>query len=130
MSPGALDGRETRAVVDDVKRSYCIPIATWILNVQTQSSFQGAKCDKTFVDGSHRQILLRTTILRVVLVIREQPIGFLKAASSGSGNRPVLYCGFTESVRSLYDFHLLLPNTMTLSGLWQKCPLVRRSQTI
>ena len=127
MDP-ALDGRETRAVVDDVKRSYSV--ATCMLNVQTQPSFQGANCDKTFVHGYLHQIHLRTTILHVVLVIKEQPIGFLKAAFLGSGNQLVPCCGFTESVRSLYYFHLLLPNTVTRSGIWQKCPLVRSSRTM
>ena len=107
-----------------------MPIATWMLNVQTQSLFQGANCDKTFVHGSLHQIPLRTTILHAVLIIREQPIGFLKAAYLGSGNQLAPCCGFTESVRSLYYFHLLLLNFMTLSGIWQKCPLVRHARTM
>jgi len=98
-----------------------------MLDVQAQSSFQGANCNRTFIDGSLHQIRLRITILHVVLVIREQRIGFLKVVSLGSGNQRVPCCGFTESVRSLYHFHLLLPTTMTRSGLWQKCTLVRHS---
>jgi len=98
-----------------------------MLDVQAQSSFQGANCDRTFVDGSLHQIRLRITILHVVLVTREQRIGSLKGVSLENGNQLVPYCGFTESVRSLYHFHLLLSTTMTRSGLWQKYTLVRHS---
>jgi len=49
-----------------------------------------------------------------MLVMREQQIGSLKAVSLESGNPLVPYCGFTESVRPLYnldptptDHHLL-----------------------
>jgi len=101
-----------------------------MLDVQAQSSFQGANCDRTFVDGSPHQIRLPITILHVVLVIREWQIGFLKAASLENGDQLVPCCGFTESVRSLYHFHLLLPTTMTRSRLWQKYSLVRHFRTM
>jgi len=96
-----------------------------MLDVQAQSFFQGANCDRTFKDGSLHQIHLRITILHVVFVIREQQIGSLKVVSLGSGDQLVPYCGFTESVCSLYHFNLLLLTAMTRSGLWQKCTLVR-----
>ena len=101
-----------------------------MLDVQAQSSFQRANRDRTFIDGSLRQIRLRITILHVVLVIREQRLGSLKVASLESGNQRVPCCGFTESVRSLYHFHLLLLTIMTHSGFWQKCTLVRHSRTM
>ena len=72
-----------------------------MLDVQAPSSFQGANCDRTFIDGSLHQIRLRITTLHVVLVIREQQIGSLKVVSLKSGNQLVPYCGFTESVCSL-----------------------------
>jgi len=89
-----------------------------MLDVQAQSSIQGANCDRTFVDGSLHQIHLPITILHVMFIIREQRIGSFKAASFENGDQLVPCCGFTESVRSLYHFHLLLPTTMTCSGLW------------
>jgi len=100
-----------------------------MLDVQAHSPFQGANCDRTFVDGSPHQIPLRITILHVVFIIREQRIGSLKAVSLKNGDQLVPYCGFTESVRSLYYFHLLLPTTMTRSGLWQKYSMVRHPRT-
>ena len=76
----------------------------FMLDAQAQPHFQGAKRDKTFIDGSLHQIPLRITILHVVLIIREQPIGSFKVVSLEGGKQLVLYCGFTESVRSLYHF--------------------------
>ena len=101
-----------------------------MLDVQAQSFFQGVNCDRTFIDGSLHQIHLRITILHVVLAIREQRTGSLKVVSSEDGNQLVPYCGFMESVRPLHHFHLLLPTTMTRSGLWQKYSLVRHSRTL
>ena len=101
-----------------------------MLDVQAQSHFQGVNCNRTFIDGSLHQIRLRVTILHVVFIIREQPIGSFKVVSLESGKQLVPYCGFTESVCSLYHFHLLLLITITRSGIRQKCPLVRRSQTM
>jgi hypothetical protein len=81
------------------------PVAILILEMQAQAPFQGANCDRTFVDGFLPQIRLRITILQLAFVIREQRVGSLKVISIGNGNQLVPYCGFMESVRSLYHFH-------------------------
>ena len=62
-----------------------------MLDVQAQSSIQGANCDRTFVDGSLHQIRLPITTLHVVFTIREQRIGSFKAASLENGDQLVPY---------------------------------------
>ena len=47
MNPGALDGRETRAVVDDVNRSY------------SRSNIDAECADSTFVSGSQLRQYIR-----------------------------------------------------------------------
>ena len=106
------------------------PVAMLILDVQAQFSSQGANYNRTFGDGSPHQIRPQITTLHVVLVMREQQIGSLKVVSLENGNPLVPYCGFTESVRSLYHLHPTPTDDISRSGLRQERTLVRPCQTM
>jgi hypothetical protein len=93
-----LEGKETRVVMDQVKRSWsslCVGI-----RVQTQAPLQGTNYDRTSSDGSLRRIRLLATILRVVPIASKERSGFSKEVSSPNGNLMVRFCGSTENVRS------------------------------
>jgi hypothetical protein len=93
-----IEGKETRVVMDQVKRSWsslCVGI-----RVQTQAPLQGTNYDRTFSDGSLRRIRLLATILRVVPIASKERSGFSKEVSSPNGNLMVRFCGSTENVRS------------------------------
>ena len=88
-----------------------------IEDAQAEASTQGpnyyrtfTNCDRTFADGSPRQIHPRITTSHVVLVIRGQQNGFFKAVSLQNGNPLVRFCGFTGSVRSSYYSPFTLTN--------------------
>jgi hypothetical protein len=98
------DGKETRAVIqqvagnmDQVKRlsfPFCVEIS-----VQTKKSLQGINYNRTFADGSLRQIPLLTTILPAAPIASKQPTGSSKEVSSPNGNPMGHFCGSTENVR-------------------------------
>jgi hypothetical protein len=93
-----LEGKETRIVMDQVKRSwssFCVGIG-----VRTQAPSQRINYDRTFSDGSLRRIRLLTTTLHVVPIASKQQSGFSKGVSSPNGNPMVHFCGSTENVRS------------------------------
>jgi hypothetical protein len=94
------DGKETKVVMDQVKRSwssFCIGVG-----VQTQASSQGINYDRTFGNGSLRRIRLLTTTLHVVPIASKERIGFSKGVSSPNGDPMVRFCGSTENVNSFY----------------------------
>jgi hypothetical protein len=90
--------------------------STLLLGVpaRAQPSLQGTKYDRSFQNGSHLQIRLLTTTLRVALTTKETRSGFSKAVSSRNGNPLDLFYGFTENVcfpecsmLTIADGHLL-----------------------
>ncbi len=113
IDPDALDEREAKVViertandVDQVKRSSsCYP---FIWACRLKYFLQGANCDRTFVHGSPHQIHPQIITLHAALVTREQQSGSFKEPSLRNGNRLVLYCGFTGSVRSSYHYRSTL----------------------
>jgi hypothetical protein len=72
--------------------------STLLLGVLAQPSSQETKYDRSFPNGSRRQIRLLTTTLPVVLTTKETQSGFSKAVSSRNGNPLDPYYGFTENV--------------------------------
>ena len=103
----------TASDVDQVKRSSSRKRVR--LNMHAQPFFQGANCDKTFVDGSRHQILPQITTSHATLVTREQQSGSFREVSFENGSRLVLCCGFTGSVRSfLFPFPIYSHRRLSL----------------
>jgi len=123
-----IEGKETRVVMDQVKRSrssFCIDIA-----VQSQASLQGTNYDRTFANGSLHRIRLSTTILHVVPIASKERIGFSKEASSANGNPMGRFCGSTENVRSLDNSSVTALMATSCSGLREERTLVCPCQTL
>ena len=74
---------------------FCIDIG-----MQAKASFQGINYNKTFADGSHRQIPLLIITLPAALIASKRPSGFSKEVFSPNGNPMAHFCGYTENVRS------------------------------
>src|SRR5882762_4672773 len=123
-----LEGKETRVVMDQVKRpwsSFCVGFG-----VQTQASTQGINYDRTFANGSLRRIHRLTTTLHVVPIAGKERTGFSKEVSSPNGNLMVRFCGSTESVRSP-DISSTMPLiASSCSGLREERTLVCPYQTL
>jgi hypothetical protein len=80
-------------------------------DLQAQSSSQGIKYDRIFVDGSRHQIHLSITILHAVPITKEQRPGFSRGGRMRSGSRevPSRYSGFMGNVRPC---PILLPDAI------------------
>ena len=101
-----LEGKETRLAIqkvaddmDQVKSlsfSFCVDISE-----QAKASQQGINYDRTFANGSLRQIPLRTTTLPAPPIASKKQSGFSKEVLSPNGNPMVHFSGCTGNVRSL-----------------------------
>ena len=83
--------------------------------MQAQALLQEINYDGIFVDGSLRQIRLRTITLRVMPITGELRCGSSEAAFTRIGNQQVLnrFSGFMENVRpSQSSLTLTPPNTI------------------
>ena len=69
--------------------------------MQAKASLQGINYDRTFADGSLRQIRQLTTTLPAVPIAGKMRTGSSKEVSSTNGNTMGHFCGSTENVRSL-----------------------------
>ena len=90
--------QQTATDVDHVKRVF-FP-GSILLILGTQSSSQGASCERKFKNGCTHQIPQQITTLHAKPTTRAQQHGFSKVAFSNSGSRRLLCCGSMANVPS------------------------------
>ena len=120
-----LDGKEARAIMDEVKRlSSPNSIGS---DCGCSYILQDPSHGTTFINGSLRLTRPPITTLPVLLIRRELQTGSFKAVSSQDGSQqiPIRYFGFMANMRPTLPASHPLMKYCTCSRLGQKHPLVR-----
>ena len=120
-----LDGKEARAIMDEMKRSS----SPNLIGSDCGGSYilQDPSHGTTFINGSLHQTRPPITTLPVLLIRREPQTGSFKAVSSQDGSQriPIRYFGFMANVRPTLLASHPLTKYCIRSRLGQKHPLVR-----
>ena len=90
---------QTANDVDQVKRSSSLDLIGIDYTVDPYTSFQKTNYGRASTDGSFHRIRPQIITLRVVLITKNQQLGFSKETFTRNGNQKELSSGFTESVR-------------------------------